>query len=156
MNAATESEFFTFKSFLRHLFPGCLIGLAIGAVIFAVVSPSEYPQILVRTTLLGIGSGLLVWFRKIATEEAASHTPRSTMCDGGTSEHSPRPFFQRLAQYTGFDEEDFRRPRPKPTSRMTFWSIREFETWHGPKTALVIRRILQRIREAVHGPSHGC
>jgi hypothetical protein len=63
----------------------------------------------------------------------------------------PAPFLTRLARYLNCDESDLAVPKTRPQSRMKFWTTVSLGHWHGPKSASLIRQILERIRQHIHG-----
>ena len=105
---------------------------------------------------IGFVIGFLVWILRFADEQSAlfnaqNSAERASQLDTRQSKRPPAPFIRRLAQFMACDEAELKKPRPKPKSKMKFWSLVEFGRWHGPKPAIVIRRILRRIQERVHG-----
>ena len=74
--------------------------------------------------------------------------------------HQPAPFDRRLARFVRhapplIDQSVSDDDALDPPSRMPFWSIVDPRTWHGPKPAALIRRLLERIRDAVRGTGRG-
>lgn len=69
-------------------------------------------------------------------------------------EHRPKEFAERLAGYLHCEQEELAAPRPYAPSKMSFWSRVGQLRWFGPKPAWLMRRLLERIREQVHGRAH--
>ena len=155
MNSAPRRSVLTWKSFLWHLFVGAVIGLAVGAIPFALPEIYDDPYDIARMGSVGVLIGFLIWFFRAVGESSAPPTARRSADSAKRLPGmTPAPFARRLAQFTGGEEEELNRPRPRPKSKMTFWSLVDFRTWHPPKPAWLIRRILHRIRESVRGPDH--
>ena len=112
-----------------------------------------------RMIHIGLLIGFGVWVGRVAEERSALLNAQNSArwaseLDARRADQSPAPFVKRLAQYMECDEAELSTPRPKPKSKMKFWSLVDFGTWHGPKPAVVIKRILRRIQETVHGAQH--
>jgi hypothetical protein len=60
-------------------------------------------------------------------------------------------FAARLGQFLERDVDASRRELVPARSRMSFWCLGPIGRKYGPKSATLIREILERIRRAVHG-----
>jgi hypothetical protein len=137
------------------------IGVSLG-IIYARYVSFMYPSLSVLSlTIHSVAAGMLLanflWLGyriTLARSPRGSEKPEKVKHAQAAAQitHRPTPFIKRLANYVGCDEQELREPRCQPKSRMTFWSIVDFDSWHGPKPISIIRRILERIRRHVHGP----
>ncbi len=158
MNVPSRRRRSTWKTFVWHLAVGGMVGFLITTALALSV---DYSVTNVPRTPISIGLiiGFLVWILVAADERSASlnvqkTARRANKYDAQESERSPAPFVKRLAQYMACDEAELNKPRPKPKSKMKYWSMVEFGTWYGPKPVVEIRRILRRIQECVHRAQH--
>ena len=149
----------SWRSAIRHLLLGGLAGLVIGVSYCAIVKPVDFVPTLVLPINVSVLFGFLIWLVGAANESSRLASARRSHSIGVSpstdAENTPAPFVKRLAKYIGCEESELRQDRQKPRSKMSFWSIIDFFSWHGPKPVSLIRRILERIREASHGSSHG-
>ena len=160
MNAASRRSRLTWKSFICHLAAGAMAGSLVVAAFALSDDPADsVTDVPITPIPIGLIIGFLVWIVVNSNERSASLNAKKTArraskSDAQESERSPTPFVKRLAQYMSCDEAELNKPRPKPKSKMKFWSMVEFGKWHGPRPVVVIRRILRRIQESVHGTQH--
>jgi hypothetical protein len=119
-----------------------------------------FAGILIATALLSV-LGVIIWMfepkRTRRSRPIYVPLPNRDLVDAPPApgpEHHPKDFTERLAGYLHCEEEELAGPRPYPASSMSFWSRVGQLRWMGPKPAFIIRRLLERIREQVHGRAH--
>lgn len=143
---------------LTHLSYGGRTGLAYGTVEAALRitwGDGRWLVALLGITALGVAGGMLVWLVRLIDEDS-----RPTGVHGGdplgvveASQEHAASFETRLAGFLHCDVAELRQARPRPVSKMPFWSVVDFGSYIGPKPVQLIREFLERIRAAVHGPS---
>ena len=142
------------KSLMLSVLIGLATGLAVG-LLQSFTSPEPIPwQVLAHWVIAGAYLALLGWLgcvvvRLVARPTSAEDRGRSSASPFGSPEvdrpHQPAPFAKRMARYLGCEEAEFHKPRPRPRSRMPFWSQVEFDTWVGPKSTSFIYFIRRNV-----------
>jgi F0F1-type ATP synthase membrane subunit c/vacuolar-type H+-ATPase subunit K len=144
---------------LSHLSYGLRTGLAYGAVEAAlqiVWGDGRWLLALLGFTLIGVVAGTFVWVVRVIDEDSRPTGARGAdpLGIGEDPQDASAPFESRLAGFLHCDVEELGQVRPRPVSKMPFWSIVDFGSYIGPKPVQLIREFLERIHAAVHGPSH--
>jgi hypothetical protein len=145
MNDLPRKRRLSWPVFAFFLLVGCLLALSIVAGLAELV--------LGFTILAVILIGLIVLNRKSIADAKRNRNkggPFGKLPAGGDA--PPEDFHHRLAHYVHCDEAQLNEPGPPYESRMPFWSLVDFRSWHGPKPAWLIRQVLERIRACVRGP----
>ena len=144
-------------SALKHTAMGGIVGFALGlllvdSVLMDGIGISSGALFLP----LGFIAGSIAWLLRVQKERHERRTNTLSLLkpkrifQRELPIHEPEPFSQRLAHYTGKSESELANYHEPAKSKMPFWSLVDFRSWHGPKSIGLIRYYLERIRDAVH------